>query len=39
MAARELDVPDWGMPKAEIERVQFLPLSELGLGSASSDAE
>ena len=29
VAARELDVPDWGMTKAEIERVQFLPIERV----------
>ena len=26
IAERELDVPDWGLSKAEIKRVQFLPI-------------
>jgi hypothetical protein len=26
LAGRELDVPDWGLSKAEIKRLQFLPI-------------
>ena len=26
LAARELDVPDWGLPKAELKRIQYLPV-------------
>jgi DNA polymerase-1 len=29
VAARELDVPDWGMTKADIEQVQFLPIERV----------
>jgi hypothetical protein len=29
VAARELDVPDWGMSKADIERIQFLPIERV----------
>lgn len=29
-AVRELDVPDWGMAKQELERVQFLPIERVG---------
>jgi DNA polymerase-1 len=29
LAVRELDVPDWGMTKAEIERVQFMPIDRV----------
>ena len=29
VAARELDVPDWGMTKADIERVQLLPIERV----------
>jgi len=29
LAARELDVPDWGMTAAEIRRVQFLPIDRV----------
>jgi hypothetical protein len=29
LALRELDVPDWGLTKADIERVQFLPIERV----------
>ena len=29
LAVRELDVPDWGLTKADIERVQFLPIERV----------
>jgi len=29
VAARELDVPDWGMTRVDIERVQFLPVDRV----------
>jgi DNA polymerase I len=29
VAARELDVPDWDMPKADKQRIQFLPIERV----------
>jgi hypothetical protein len=29
LAVRELDVPDWGLTKADIERIQFLPIERV----------
>ena len=29
MATRELDVPDWGLPHADLQRIQYLPIDRV----------